>query len=196
MKCGPPMASWTGRFESKHRIAKNTAESSKNVVNISKTISERQQFRSVSVYYNGMFNTYPFILPDTVFKKSDLTDTTEFDKNLKMFMNDTDILCKSAFINNQAYKVGDLVVISLLDCDKMNVGDIRSILVRENKVYFVVEKYNAVRNDLQYFEAVSNDSAFHFVEPGKLADFKPLSKKGIKDKFLFTLHHFISFKYD
>ena len=33
---GPPLAYWTGRFESKHRVAKSTAESVKNVINITK----------------------------------------------------------------------------------------------------------------------------------------------------------------
>ena len=45
---GPPLAYWTGRFESKHRIAKNFAESAKNVKNITKTLSERQQMRAAS----------------------------------------------------------------------------------------------------------------------------------------------------
>ena len=58
---GPPIAYWTGRFESRHRIAKSLAESAKNVVNITKTVSERQQMRAVSVYYHGMFNFSSFL---------------------------------------------------------------------------------------------------------------------------------------
>ena len=40
---GPPLAYWTAKYESKHRIAKNTAENAKNFINISATIAERQQ---------------------------------------------------------------------------------------------------------------------------------------------------------
>ena len=42
---GPPMSYWTARYESRHRIAKNTANSAKNYRNISLTISTRQQMR-------------------------------------------------------------------------------------------------------------------------------------------------------
>ena len=50
---GPPMTYWTARFESKHRVSKNIAESSKNFKNISLTVSVRQQMRMASVYYKG-----------------------------------------------------------------------------------------------------------------------------------------------
>ena len=49
---GPPLAFWTARFESKHRVSKNTAESAKNFKNISWTVSSRQQMRMASVFYH------------------------------------------------------------------------------------------------------------------------------------------------
>ena len=48
---GPPLSYWTARFESKHRIAKNVAESCKNFKNITLTVANRQQMRMASVYY-------------------------------------------------------------------------------------------------------------------------------------------------
>ena len=45
---GPPVSYWTARFESKHCIAKSIAASSRNVINITKTLTERQQMRAAS----------------------------------------------------------------------------------------------------------------------------------------------------
>ena len=86
---GPPMSYWTARFESKHRNAKSTALSSKNVVNITKTISERQQMRASSVFYHGMFSFVPYVLPDVVMQKSQVTNS-----ELKSFMGENDFLVR------------------------------------------------------------------------------------------------------
>ena len=91
---GPPMSYWTARFESKHRNAKSTALSSKNVVNITKTISERQQMRASSVFYNGMFSFVPYVLPDDVMQKSKVTNA-----ELKSFMGENDFLVREGISN-------------------------------------------------------------------------------------------------
>ena len=36
------------------------------MINVTKTISERQQLRAASVFYNGMFNFSKFSLPEAV----------------------------------------------------------------------------------------------------------------------------------
>ena len=196
---GPPMSYWTGRFESKHRTAKMAAESAKNVINITKTISERQQMRavSVSVYYNGMFNFAPLNLPEIVINKSQVTlDNTSNTERLKTFMSNSDLICKTIYVNNQEYRNGDLLVLEVNDIDNMTVGLIQTILVRGDKVHFVVQKFEASRNYLQYFESMDvNDPVSHFIESSTLADFKPLIKRGTTKKFVFILHHHVSFQY-
>jgi hypothetical protein len=44
-----------GRYESKHRVSKSLTESAKNFINITHTVSSRQQLRMCSTIYNGMF---------------------------------------------------------------------------------------------------------------------------------------------
>ena len=58
-------------------------------------------------------------------------------------------------INGQLYKSGDIVVVSVTDCDNISVGLVQSILVKAEKVYFVAQKYNAVRSFtfMRYFES-------------------------------------------
>ena len=101
---GPPMVYWTGRFESKHRISKNIAETAKNFINISYTVSVRQQMRMASVYYQGMFETSNFILPDKVFYKKDLEHISVFWTKVKEFMSTSDLVCNEIVVSSQKYK--------------------------------------------------------------------------------------------
>ena len=62
-KFGPPLGFWTARFESKHRVAKSTADNTKNFRNISKTIASRQQLRcdggiSKILFLAGIFQLF------------------------------------------------------------------------------------------------------------------------------------------
>ena len=189
------MSYWTGRFESKHRVAKSTAESAKNVINVTKTISERQQMRAASVFYRGMFNFAKFSLPETVVLKQDINETSSFHITLKTFMSNDDFICNEIFVNNQTYKNDDLIVLEVTDCDNIAVGLIQTILVKNDKVYFVTKKYLATRSCFNYFESNISETTPVFTLSSSLADFKPLIKRGSTEKFVFVLHHHISFLY-
>ena len=192
---GPVMSYWTGRFESKHQVAKATAEAAKNVINVTKTIAEKQQLRSASVFYNGMFNTLKFTLPEIVTHKKDLKDGIPFLSELKAFMSEDSLICSEIFVNNQNYKLGDLLAIEIEDDYNIKVGLLKVILVKCNKVYFVLKSYDCERKFLRYFESTKQYEHCVFREPCVLADFKPLIKRGTEKKFIFVLHHNISFVY-
>lgn len=192
---GPPMSYWTGRFESKHRVAKSTAESSKNVINISKTISERQQMRSASVLYRGMFNFSVFSLPKKIVMKKDIVENSPFYVELKSFMSNEDLICNEIVVHNQLYKSGDIVILEVTDCDDISIGVIKTILVKNAKVHFVCTKYKAARHWLQYFECKNSNTITTFTEASKLVDYKPLILRGTLECFVFMLHHHLSFQY-
>ena len=152
--------------------------------------------RSVSVFYHGMFDTCLYIMPDDVASKNDIPETFGFQKTLKSYMGDNDVVCSSIIFKSQCYRNGDLVIIGIEDCDNLRVGLIKAILIKENEVYFLVKIYKATRNFLQYFESIkSTENVFEFVRPEKLKDFKPLYMRGTEKSFVFTLHHFVSFEY-
>ena len=192
---GPVMAYWTGRFESKHRVAKSTAEAAKNVINVTKTIAEKQQLRASSVFYNGMFSVSRFVLPKSVTLKNDIKEDSSFHIELKAFMSNDSLICNEIFVQNQTYKTGDIVAIDIEDDYNISVGLIKAILVKNNKVYFVLKKYDCIRKLLRYFESFKKHDNFVFQESCQLADFKPLIKHGTEDKFIFVMHHNISFVY-
>ena len=193
---GPPLAYWTARFESKHRVAKNTAESCKNFKNISKTVSYRQQMRMSSVYYGGMFSTTQFKVPQNASYKNDILHKSLFWDNIKQFMNDEDLVCDDITINGMKYQKGELIVDEVLDGgDSLKVGLIKLILVRGDYVFFVVKEFVAVKDDLGFYESERVTSETSFIKSTSLADSKPLLKRGTPTKFQFVLHHFISFDY-
>ena len=193
---GPPITYWTARFESKHRVAKNTAAASKNVINISKTISERQQMRAVSIYYEGMFNSSDYTLPNEVFTKQEIIGDSDFNTYLKSIMTSSDLVCKSITVHNQLYKNGDLVVIRIEDSDNITVGLVKSFLVKNCKVYFVIQRREATRHWLRFFTSKkSSEIIFEYIESVNICDFKPLIMRGNFGQFVFTLHHHISFDY-
>ena len=109
------------------------------------------------------------------------------------WLNQNGVNCCDVFVNNQSYKKGELLVLNVNDYDNITTGVIQTILVQNNKVYFVLKAYECVRMPLQYFESQKQYSSCVFKESNKLADCKPLTKRGTVKKFIFVLHHNISF---
>ena len=149
-----------------------------------------------SVYYGGMFDTASIHLPDKVTRKEDLSSGTEFNNKLIEFMTSADLVCGELILNSQQYKNGDVVVTNVKDRDVITVGVIQTILVRGNKVYFVTRKYEAVRNQLNFFVTDSVEPYSSFVNSIDLVDYKPLIRYGTDQKFKFYLHHYVSVFHD
>ena len=192
-KFGPPKGFWTARFESKHRVSKNLAEAAKNFKNISLTLADRQQRRLASVYYRGMFTAEKFELPTRVARKKDFPTNTEFQKQIHENMGYNDIICDKIMANQQDYKVEDVVVLLVKDRYNIEVGLIKTIMVKKKKIYFFCEKFEATRNSLEYFVTGVKSDSLQCIDLDTLADFKPLIKRGTSQKFKFVLHHNVSF---
>ena len=151
--------------------------------------------RAASVFYKGMFNNEAVIMPHEVTFKTSIVDDSSFSVDLRRFMNDKDMLTKEVVANGQTYVNGDLIVINIEDTDRLKVGLIQSILVRRKQIYFVCQVYTCSRHWLQFFESMACEEHCSFVEWRKLADYKPLIKRGTTQKFRFVLHHRVSFSY-
>ena len=195
---GPPSSFWTGRYESKHRVSKSTTEASKNFINITHTVSNRQQLRMCSTYYNGMFEVTLFKLPTKVFTKEELSDSEE-DRILKRFLvSSTDFLCKEIKYKCRKYKEGDIVVINRDDLISMEVGLVKAILLKDDEVFFIIRMYKAeLLGQLNFFIcSPSKESGFNSVSVNELQDTYPLMKRGTESKFVIIPHHHISFEYN
>ena len=151
--------------------------------------------RAASVFYRGMFSFSKYSSPKNVVLKKNIVENTSFHSDLKTFMGNDDLICSEIVVNNQVYKNDDIVVLGITDCDNITVGIIRTILLKNEKVYFVTQKYEAARHWLQYFECKNPEKECIFTESDNLVDFKPLIKRGTSQNFIFMLHHYISFEY-
>ena len=143
-KYGPTGATWTARYESKHRVGKSLATSGKNFKNIAKTVAERQQFRQASIYYSGMYPTQEVFLPASVQRKQDLTlrmrgESSIFSK-IYDFLNDSAVICDNVKFQDQNYKTNDVVVIDMKDQESIRVGLVQAICFKDGIVYFLVYK--------------------------------------------------------
>ena len=151
--------------------------------------------RAASVYYKGMFNCDNFLLPQQVIMKRNIIGETDFHNELKSFMSDADMVVPEITVANQVYKNGDLLVLEMNDVNLLKAGSVQSILVKNNKVYFVCKVYSCMRSWLQFFESQSCDDHCSFVECKSILDYKPLIMRGTADKLYFVLHHRVCFDY-
>ena len=136
------------------------------------------------------------MLPKNVSYKKDLLPETQFHQELASFMNSEDMLSSEIVVHGQCYENGDLVVLKMKDCDNAKVGLIQSILIRRRKVYFVCKVFHCSRHWLQYFESQSCEEVSSFIDSNTIADFKPVIKRGTSLKFVFFMHHRVSFVYE
>ena len=195
MKMGPPVGVWTARYESKNRIPKMYCHAAKNFKNPAYTVAMRQQFRASVVFYKGMFKEkieLPLITKrkiDLIIGKQSPLISTVIEK-----MSSEDLVTDSVEVNGQRYKVEDVVVLKIHNSDFIEVGIVLQILIKKGEVFFIVNKYRAIRDEVfNFFETLNYDEeSFHTVNVDDLEDAKPLVKNGVYEKFRFTLHHHLS----
>ena len=150
-----------------------------------------------SVYYHGMFEVQQFRVPEKASYKKDLKQKSQFWEEVKDLMLEGDLVCSDIFVNSQNYQNGDLIVNEVLEGgEALKVGMIKTILVRGNKVCFVIKQYISVRDTLGYYESKNVDAEFLVKDSTTLADNKPLIMRGTVTKFQFVLHHHISFDHN
>ena len=143
-----------------------------------------------------MFSTSNFVFPLEVTAKQDMQVNDEFTQRLSMVMDSDDFLTTDITVNGQQYSNGDIVVITMSDCDEVKVGLIQTILIKGQSISFACRVYQCTRHWLQYFESQQCLEDFAIIEQSRLADYKPLIRRGTPVKFIFVLHHRVSVKYE
>ena len=149
-----------------------------------------------SIFYHGIYETKKFTLPVKVEKKNDLSDSDVAERSMKMLMNDKDLLCKSIEFRSRKFEVGSVVILNRTDKLNMEAGLIKSILVKQKKVYLVLKRYTLERLSIGAFESGSPRNELEIVDIEILKDTYPLFKRGTDAKFIVVLHHHVSFSFD
>lgn len=186
LKFGPFICTWTARCESRHRDFVNFAESSKNFINVLKTLGNKNQKKMASRFYSGFFSA-----PEIEFPGKKSTPAKCGDSVLKQFFIHNDVLVDKVTIKNTLYKVGHLVVTKVESDNVLQVGKILKIVVRRNEVYLLLKHYESARTKFQYFDAYPLNIGL--VKYDSVCDYKPLVCRTEEECPRFLLHHHLPF---
>jgi hypothetical protein len=179
---GPFTTTWTARGESRHRDFVNFSESSKNFINILKTLAIKNQKKMACRVYSGFFS-----LPQIQFPGKKLTPAEQSGSLPAEFFKRGDVLTDKIIVKNTKYRVGHLVVTSVESENVLEVGCILQIVVRHREVLFLVTRYECGRTRFRYFDAHPLDVCL--VKYSSLRDYKPLIRRGAEECPRFLLHH-------
>jgi adenylate kinase len=101
-----------------------------------------------------------------------------------------DLIADKVDVTGTTYRRDQIVVTSVNTADLITVGVILDIVVRKNRLLFIVDLHDAIRAPFRFFQACPCDKVqiidYHF-----LCDFKPLYKRDRSINFSFFLHHHI-----
>ena len=150
------------------------------------------------MYYRGMFDTSELVIAGKVTYKKDMTSGTDLEKAVIPFMNNDDFVCADIVFRSQVYKPGDIIVVKAYNQDEIKVGLVMALLVRKNKVFFVIKEFLAKRHWLRFFKAssASDCPVLSVIDASLIADYKPLNNQGTSSHPFFCLHHHISHSFD
>jgi hypothetical protein len=101
-----------------------------------------------------------------------------------------DQISDKVIIRGTTYRTGYVVITKVYSSDVLQVGTILQVVRRKNAVMFLILLSESARNTLGFFESLSTDT-LDLVPYEKLADFKPVIKRGDNDSFPFVLHHHV-----
>jgi hypothetical protein len=101
-----------------------------------------------------------------------------------------DLITDKVVVTGTTYRRDQIVVTSVETEDLITVGVILDLVVRTNRLLFIVALHQAVRTPFRYFQACPCDEV-QFVDYNLLSDFKPLYKRDQSISFSFFLHHHI-----
>ena len=99
-----------------------------------------------------------------------------------------DLVTDKAIVTGTTYCRDQIVVTSVETDNLITVGVILDIVVRLDRLLFVIDIHKAVRTPLRYFQACPCNEVIA-VDQKLLFDFKPLYKRDRSINFCFFLHH-------
>jgi len=179
---GPFTCTWTARCESRHRDFVNFSESSKNFINILKTLATKNQKKLATRNYRGFFSA-----PEIQFPGKKFTPKSGGGSLPREFFINGDVLTNKILVKNTKYRVGHLLVTRVESDNVLQVGSILKIVVRQGVIHFLVKRYECARARFRYFDCLPIDIGF--VKYSSIWDYKPLIRRSSGECPVFLLHH-------
>ena len=190
LKFGPLIRLWTLRFESKHTYFKQCARKLRNFKSLGSTLAERHQLLQAYLHSGNIFAPVLQIDKANAFDSQIYNAAIQQAVTCRGLTKDTTMETASATYKGTTYKKGMTVVLNLNDSGYV-LGKIALIIVKQEKVYFVSEKYQSVPvldlgvHCLQH----SCETQYVCVGADSLADYYPVPVYRRFDLDLAVLHH-------
>ena len=195
LQCGPLINLWTMRFESKHSYFKQCIRSSRNFINVTKSLAEKHQYLQAYYSTGSLFH-----LKIAEVKESLPFDQTLYSDNVtssfiraNIILNTTSCFtCKSIIYQNISYNIGSIVIFDEVFPQNLKCGIIKLIVVDDNRVVLVLEMLLAkYLPDFGIFTLEYSDIQYRAVNIENLRDKYPLNSYKFKDKQCIILKHFV-----
>lgn len=135
--------------------------------------------------FNGLFSAPKYLFP----RKVSPATPSEVLKYTP-FVKPSDQLSDQVLIRGTCYRTGFLVITKVFSEDVLHVGEVLKIVLRKNKVMFLILVSEAARNKLGFFDSLPSDTVA-LASYDALADYKPLIKRADNTCFPFALHHHV-----
>ncbi len=155
-------------------------EGAKCFKNVPLTIAKRSQLRMSTILHKGLVNE------DTVASMKNTQSGSSLISVSKL-LRTTDIVADSAVVKNTEYHGNMLLVLDVNSQEKITAGWLKKIVIRCQKVLFLVTKKECYRGRFQYFESVIGSSSEALIKSEDLRSFKPLLPHGTENSYVFFL---------
>lgn len=99
-----------------------------------------------------------------------------------------DIVCNSVTVKNTLYAKNMLVVLQVINQDRILAGWIKKVIVRENKVFLLVSAKVCRRTKMRFFQSEDTQSELQLRNVVSLKSFKPLIPRGNETFYVFFLY--------
>ncbi len=99
-----------------------------------------------------------------------------------------DLVTDKAVVAGTVYFKNQIVVTSVSSEDLISVGVIHEVIIRMDRLIFVIALYDAIRTSFRFFQACPREKV-DIVDYNHLSDFKPLYRRDNSKCFRFFLHH-------
>jgi hypothetical protein len=103
------------------------------------------------------------------------------------FVQPSDIVCNSVTVKNTLYAKNMLVVVEVVNQDRIVAGWIRKVIVREEEIFFLVTTKVCRRTKMRYFQSEEKQGVLRLTHIDSLKTFKPLIPRGNEAFFCFFL---------
>jgi hypothetical protein len=143
-------------------------------------LAKRSQMRMASVLHRGLFPAETVEIPEDA--KTGLTVDS-----YRSLINPSDVVSNSITVKNTLYMRNMIVVISVINQDRIVTGWIKKVIVRDGNVRFLLTVKTCKRTKMRYFESLNKVSPLQVVSVNMLKSYKPLIPRGTEAHYVFFL---------